>query len=200
MIRNHLIIFVKNRIPGKTKTRLAKSIGDTAALQVYDQLLEHTHSVTAPLNYQKWVFFSEYLEEKSLWQQGYQAEVQQGNDLGERMHRAFEKCFSEGAQRVCIIGSDCFELTSGHLQQAFESLKKHDVVLGPAADGGYYLLGLQEQQPELFYNKVWSTPDVLAEALEDCRRLGLSTKQLPLLHDLDDIRDLKRYQQQRLQE
>ncbi|EMR00832.1 TIGR04282 family arsenosugar biosynthesis glycosyltransferase [Cesiribacter andamanensis] len=195
MTPTHLIIFVKNRIPGQTKTRLAASLGHEAALQVYDQLLAHTHAVTAPLPCSKWVFFSDYLEEEGLWERGYRLEVQQGGDLGERMYRAFEHCFSEGAQRVCIIGSDCFELEIHHLQQAFEALKQQDVVLGPAADGGYYLLGLQEQQPELFHNKVWSTPDVLADALQDCRGLGLSVHQLPLLHDLDDLQDYKRYQQ-----
>ena len=98
---------------------------------------------------------------------------------------------------MCIIGSDCFELQPSHLHEAFASLREKDVVLGPAHDGGYYLLGLQEQQPELFRNKIWSTPDVLADTLDDCHRLGLSIHQLPPLHDLDDIRDLKRYQQQR---
>jgi rSAM/selenodomain-associated transferase 1 len=196
MTPNHLIIFVKNRIPGRTKTRLAQSIGDEAALQVYDELLVHTHAVTMELSVCKWVFFSDYLEkENSLWQQGYELEVQQGKDLGERMQLAFEKCFSEGAKRVCIIGSDCFELESSHLKKAFDALKQKDVVLGPAADGGYYLLGLQEQQPELFKNKIWSTPEVLADTLLDCTRLGLSVLQLPQLYDLDDIKDLKRYRQ-----
>lgn len=194
MTDNHLIIFVKNRIPGRTKTRLAASIGDEAALQVYDQLLVHTHQAVAPLRCSKWVFFSEYMEEESLWGKGFRKEVQQGKDLGERMYQAFENCLSEGAKRVCIIGSDCFELETSHLQQAFRSLRVKDVTIGPAADGGYYLLGLQEQQPELFRNKVWSTPDVLADTLDDCQRLGLSVFQLPQLHDLDDIKDLKRYQ------
>ena len=199
MTPNHLIIFVKNRIPGRTKTRLASSIGDSAALQVYDELLAYTHATTAGLNAYKWVFFSDYLEENSLWQRGYRLEVQQGKDLGERMQRAFETCFSQGAKRVCIIGSDCFELEPDHLHEAFDALRQQDVVLGPAADGGYYLLGLQEQQPELFEDKVWSTPDVFADTLQDCRRLGLSVHQLPQLHDLDNIQDLKRYQQRQKQ-
>jgi uncharacterized protein len=195
MTPDHLIIFVKNRLAGKTKTRLAAAIGDAAALQVYDQLLAHTYGVTEPLSCSKWVFYSDFLpDEDSLWQQHYRLAVQQGADLGERMYRAFEHCFAEGARRVCIIGSDCYELETAHVLQAFEALRQQDVVLGPAADGGYYLLGLQEQQPELFRNKVWSTPDVLSEALQDCQRLGLSTFQLPLLHDLDTVRDLKRYQ------
>lgn len=198
MTPNHLIIFVKNRIPGRTKTRLAQSIGDEAALQVYDELLVHTHAATIGLNACKWVFFSDFPEkENSLWQQGYELEVQQGKDLGERMQLAFEKCFSQGARRVCIIGSDCFELEAEHLKKAFEVLRHKDVVLGPAADGGYYLLGLQEQQPELFQHKVWSTPEVLADTLDDCKRLGLSVEQLTQLHDLDNIQDLKRYRQKK---
>lgn len=197
MTPNHLIIFVKNRIPGSTKTRLAKSVGDEAALQVYDALLDHTQAVTAGFLAEKWVFFSEEIEEKSLWSIGYRLAVQQGQDLGKRMQQAFERCFAEGAQRVCIIGSDCYELEPKHLQEAYAALQQHDVVIGPAHDGGYYLLGLQEQQPELFQNKIWSTPDVFADTLDDCERLGLSVHQLPRLHDLDDVQDLKRYQQKK---
>lgn len=197
MIADHLIIFVKNKISGRTKTRLASAIGDEAALQVYDELLAHTHAVVQDFKVCKWVFFSDRLEEDSLWQGGeYKLEVQQGQALGERMFNAFESCFAQGAKRVCIIGSDCFELESRHLEKAFRVLQRKDVVLGPAADGGYYLLGLQEHQPELFKNKIWSTPDVLADTLDDCQRLGLSVHQLPQLHDLDNIQDLKRYRQQ----
>jgi rSAM/selenodomain-associated transferase 1 len=193
MTENHLIIFVKNRIAGKTKTRLARTIGNDKALAIYEELLACTHSVTAPLQYKKWVFFSEYTEENSLWGEGYEQAVQVGKDLGERMHNAFEKCFAEGAKRVCIIGTDCFELETQHLQTAFEKLEQNDMVVGPADDGGYYLLGLQEQQPELFLNKTWSTPDVLAETLETSKHLGLKVEQLSKLHDLDDENDLKRY-------
>ncbi len=199
MIPNHLIIFVKNRIPGQTKTRLAKSIGDEEALWVYDQLLAHTRAATAAFKGEKWVFYSNEIEENRLWD-GYRAAVQEGPGLGERMQQAFEKCFSEGAKRVCIIGSDCFELEQHHLQAAFNALKQHDIVIGPAHDGGYYLLGLQEQQPELFKNKIWSTPDVYADTIDDTRRLGLSVYELPRLHDLDDIQDLKRFQQQQRNE
>lgn len=200
MTPNHLIIFVKNRIAGRTKTRLAKSVGNKAALQVYDMLLAHTQAVTAGVLVEKWVFFSEEIEEKSLWNTGYRPAVQQGKDLGERMQQAFEQCFAEGAQRVCIIGSDCYELEPKHLQEAFSALQQHDVVIGPAHDGGYYLLGMQEQQPELFQSKIWSTPDVLADTLDDCERLGLAVHQLPRLHDLDDIQDFKRYQQKKKNE
>lgn len=195
MTAEHLIIFVKNRIPGRTKTRLAKSIGDEAALLIYDELLAYTAKVAGAFRGTKWVFFSDELEEGGLWQQGFRLRVQEGQELGERMQRAFEMCFAEGAKRVCIIGSDCFELEPRHLKESFKALREKDVVIGPAYDGGYYLLGLQEQQPELFQNKVWSTPDVLADTLDDCRWMGLSLHQLPPLHDLDDIRDLKRYQQ-----
>ena len=193
MTENHLIIFVKNRIAGKTKTRLAKTIGNDKALAIYEELLNYTHCVTAPLQYKKWVFFSEYIEKNSLWGEGYELAVQHGADLGERMHSAFEKCFAQGAKRVCIIGTDCFELETRHIQEAFEILERKDAVFGPAEDGGYYLLGLQEQQPELFLNKTWSTPDVLAEALQTSEHLGLKVAHLKKLHDLDNEQDLRRY-------
>jgi rSAM/selenodomain-associated transferase 1 len=110
--------------------------------------------------------------------------------LGERMHQAFAEAFATGAARVVIIGTDCPGLTPELLQAAFEALHRHDMVVGPADDGGYYLLGLRELQPALFANKNWSTATVLPDTLADAARLGLGVAQLPVLHDVDSGSDL----------
>jgi glycosyltransferase A (GT-A) superfamily protein (DUF2064 family) len=91
---------------------------------------------------------------------------------------------------VTIIGTDCPGLSSAHLARAFELLTSHDVVVGPAADGGYYLLGMNTLYPDFFRNKTWSTASVLSDTLADAARLGLRVVQLPTLHDVDTAEDL----------
>jgi rSAM/selenodomain-associated transferase 1 len=103
---------------------------------------------------------------------------------------AFQQAFNSGARAVVIIGTDCPGLTSQHLQQAFELLTSHDIVVGPAADGGYYLLGMTTLHEELFQNKAWSTASVLSSTLADAARLGLRVAHLPTLHDVDTADDL----------
>ena len=106
------------------------------------------------------------------------------------MAYAFADAFAGGAARVVIVGTDCQGLSAELLHQAFDYLKTHDLVLGPAADGGYYLLGLNKLQPDLFTNKDWSTATVLPDTLADAARLGLRVDQLPTLHDVDSAQDL----------
>lgn len=190
MKNNHLIIFVKNRIVGKTKTRLAAGIGPEKALEVYEQLLNHTHLSTRCLACRKVVYFSEEIERGSQWDDGnFSLSLQTGEDLGFRMEQAFNEQFAQGAERACIIGSDTFEITPAIIQQAFEALEKKDVVVGPAQDGGYYLLGMKELQPEFFHAKAWSTESVLEQTLEDAERLQLTHYLLPVLNDIDQKED-----------
>jgi rSAM/selenodomain-associated transferase 1 len=190
MKNNHLIIFVKNKIPGKTKTRLAAGIGPQKAMEIYDLLLAHTHLATRCLPFKKTVYFSQQLENNGLWADGnFSLALQQGPGLGERMQEAFEQQFAAGAERVCIIGSDTFEISPELIQQAFQVLETKDTVIGPAHDGGYYLLGMNELQPEFFQNKAWSTESVLPQTLEDIERLQLSCSLLPQLNDIDHKED-----------
>lgn len=195
MKSNHLIIFVKNKILGKTKTRLAAGIGPQKAMEVYELLLQHTHLTTRCLPCKKNVYFSEELEQHGLWDDGnFSLVVQQGKSLGERMQYAFDQQFAQGAERVCIIGSDTFEISPALIQQAFSILETKDVVMGPANDGGYYLLGMNELQPEFFQNKAWSTESVLTQTLEDVKRLQLTYDLLPTLSDIDYKEDWLAYQ------
>ena len=190
MKNNHLIIFVKNKIAGKTKTRLAAGIGPQKAMEVYDLLLEHTHLTARCLPCRKTVYFSEQTEQEGRWNDGnFTLAVQQGEGLGERMREAFDQQFARGAERVCIIGSDTFEISPALIQQAFDALEKADVVLGPAHDGGYYLLGMNELQPEFFLHKAWSTESVLQQTMEDIERLQLTYHLLPQLTDIDHKED-----------
>lgn len=178
-----LLIFTRNPEKGKVKTRLAKTIGDDAALEFYKYLLQHTQEVTKDLEVVKQVFYSEKIPENDLWDEEiFQKRLQKGADLGERMKNAFVKGFAEGFEQIVIIGSDLLELTTADLQQAFSDLKKHDAVIGPAKDGGYYLLGMKKLHPDVFSNKNWSTNTVFEETLNDFK-----TEKVALLRELNDI-------------
>lgn len=195
MNNKHLIIFVKNKIEGKVKTRLAAGIGQQKAMEVYDKLLDHTHLASRCLTCEKTVYFSEFIEKEGIWADGnFALALQRGRELGERMYQAFDSQFAKGAERVCIIGSDTFEITPEIIRSAFEALKENDVVIGPAQDGGYYLLGMKELQPELFQHKSWSTESVLDQTISDLDRLHLRYSLLPELNDIDRKEDWLEYQ------
>jgi uncharacterized protein len=186
-----LIIFIKNPELGKVKTRLAATLGPEKALIIYNQLLSHTRKITEKLPLPQALYYSDFIPAKDSWDsQVFRKQVQSGSNLGERMLRAFQEGFNEGYNRICIIGSDCFELTSEIILNAFKKLEEHDVVIGPAEDGGYYLLGMQELQPYLFANKSWSTEAVLQQTLDEIKLKGLSVALLPTLTDVDEEKDL----------
>ncbi|MDE0472601.1 MAG: TIGR04282 family arsenosugar biosynthesis glycosyltransferase, partial [Ekhidna sp.] len=136
-----LMIFVKNLIPGMVKMRLAKDIGIGKALDVYNKLVHHTYKITKNIQVDKTVHYSEYVEPEDVWNNDdFKLTTQKGSTLGARMHHAFEEAFNS-YHKVVIIGSDCYDLDSKILKLAFEMLESSDVVVGPARDGGYYLLG-----------------------------------------------------------
>ena len=189
-----LIIFYKNPELGKVKTRLASSIGEAKAFSIYLLLAEHTRRITEHLGVYKVVFYSDYIDVDDSWANSvYQKRLQLGMDLGERMANAFKFGFSEGYKSICIIGTDCFELTGSIVEEAFRKLLTHDVVIGPANDGGYYLLGMNYLCNKLFENKKWSSSSVLADTLADTRMLGLTSWQLEKLTDVDEEKDLPQH-------
>lgn len=186
-----LLIFVRNVQLGKVKTRLAKSIGDDNALKIYIHLLNKTADVAAETKCHKAVFYSEYIEEADEFMVPvFQKFLQNGKDLGDKMMNAFVKGFSRGHDKIIIIGSDCYELTSEIIENAFQLLDTKDVVIGPAKDGGYYLLGMKSLHKPLFQNKEWSTNNVLVDTLLDLKNLGLSYELLQPLNDVDEENDL----------
>ncbi len=190
-MKSAIILFVRNPESGKVKTRLASEIGDTAALKVYIQLLKHTHAITCDLPHDKFVFYTDSINQADIWEAEYYFKrLQVGNDLGERMQNAFQLLCDTGYERIVIIGSDCPGLTFQLIEKAFDLLDSANVVLGPATDGGYYLLGMTFMIEELFKNKNWSTSSVLTDSLTSLTKKGIHYSLLPVLQDIDTKEDL----------
>lgn len=188
--KNLLIIFSKNQILGKVKTRLAKSIGEELALKTYGILAEHTASTVKNIACDKAIYFSEQISANPTWKSvDGKAYIQKGANLGEKMSNAFDQGFEDSYQKVILIGSDLFDLQPHHLKEAFQKLEQYDTVIGPAADGGYYLIGLKNNNPLLFKNKNWGTSSVLKDTLADLKDSNISL--LEELNDIDIYSDLK---------
>ncbi|WP_298527278.1 TIGR04282 family arsenosugar biosynthesis glycosyltransferase [uncultured Christiangramia sp.] len=187
---NLLIIFTKNPVLGKVKTRLAKGVGDKKALEIYKFLLKHTKDITGKLNVNKQVYYAWNIAEDDIWKDGgFQKRLQVEGDLGEKMEAAFKTGFDEGYKKILIIGSDLYDLETTDLEDAFEELEAHDYVIGPAEDGGYYLLGMKSLNSALFINKAWSTSSVFEQSLQDMN--NGTYKALPLRNDIDTLEDIK---------
>ena len=181
--KNLLLIFTRNPELGKAKTRLAKTVGDEKALEIYKFLLDKTKEITSKVTSDKAVYYSVKIRENDIWDaKSYQKHQQVGEDLGIRMLNAFKNSFAAGYQKVMIIGSDLFDLTSENIENAFQQLNSNDVVLGPAEDGGYYLLGMNALQENIFKNKDWGTASVRKDTLAD-----LQDKAVFLLEELNDV-------------
>ncbi len=191
MAENHLIIFVKNPIPGTVKTRIARTVGDEKAVQVYQELLAYTQQITQGLPYHRVVYYGDFINSDDDWN-GYDKRLQTQGDLGQRMLSAFEEQFQAGANKVIIIGSDCLEITSDHIQLAFEALDQADVVMGPATDGGYYLLGMKKLHSFLFENMPWSQPELRQLTELAILQNGLTVELLEALTDIDEWADYER--------
>lgn len=194
---NHLIIFVKNPELGKVKTRLARTIGDEKALYIYKLLLEQTFQVTLPVLAEKKLYYSDFVQNIDQFNDlVYEKHIQNGDGLGDKMYNAMKHSFGEWADKVVLIGSDCFELNSGIIEEAFKALEESDYVLGPAKDGGYYLIGMKALNLEIFQNKEWSTENVFLDTLLDIKNQEKSHYLLPTLSDVDteeDLGDLRGY-------
>jgi len=193
-MKNAIIIFVRNPEKGKVKTRLARGIGDDKALEVYRTLLTITHDLTARIDADRFVFYTDKVEEQDLWETSlFKKMIQKNGDLGERMSHAFELLLGQGYEKVVIIGSDCPELNPAIMNEAFDSLDRYPACIGPADDGGYYLLGLNGLIPELFKDKNWSTATVFGDTMADLEKTGKKAFILPILSDIDTIEDLLKF-------
>ncbi len=189
--KNLLIIFVKNAELGTAKTRLAKTVGDENALRVYQKLVSKTREIALAVEANTAVYYSTYIDEYDQFsQENFAKRLQMGDDLGERMKNAVQTGFNQGFEKVAIIGSDCWDLTSEIVQSAFSALDTNDVVFGPAKDGGYYLLAMRLMVEELFENKTWSTDNVLVDSILDVEQKNLTKSLLPTLSDVDYESDL----------
>ena len=193
MNKKALIIFTRNPELGKCKTRLAKVIGNQNALDIYKYLLQHTANISQKVNADIYVFYSENINSDDLWDNNFFIKkLQSGNDLGERMQNAFEEVFNYNHEKAIIIGSDLLDLNENIVEDAFKKLDNHDISIGPAEDGGYYLLGMKQSHSEVFKIKNWGTDTVYNQTLSKLNNKSVYV--LKTLNDIDNVEDLKPYQ------
>jgi uncharacterized protein len=124
---------------------------------------------------------------------GWQARAQGEGDLGARLQRAFAESFAAGAKRVAILGSDCPEVEAADIQQVWKELDAHDLVVGPATDGGYWLVGLKQPQPALFDGIAWSSERVLGQTLQHAKSAALRVQLLRILTDVDTEKEWREF-------
>ncbi|WP_405575449.1 TIGR04282 family arsenosugar biosynthesis glycosyltransferase [Winogradskyella sp. Asnod2-B02-A] len=188
MNKSLVIVFVKNIKLGTVKTRLAKTIGDFGAFEVYSELVKITEKATEQLDIDKRIYFSNAIVYHQ-WKGEFKA-VQHGADLGERMLNAFKDGFNEGYEKIVLIGSDLPDINSTHIKNGLDALTTNEVVFGPAEDGGYYLVGMSKLNPEIFTNKPWSQPNLLQLTLQELQSNKISVGTLDTLNDIDTYEDL----------
>jgi len=187
------LVFVRAPELGRVKTRLAAALGDPGALRVYRRLAEHTLREACALGGEVRIHFTPTERENDVRAWLGTAPVylaQAEGDLGTRMEAAFRAAFADGADRVVIIGSDLPALSTALLRRAFAALETHAAVLGPARDGGYYLLGMTALVPGVFREILWSTDAVLPLTLDRLRAAGVEPALLDTLSDVDEVEDL----------
>jgi uncharacterized protein len=197
---SQLIVFTRYPKPGKTKTRMIPILGKEGAATLQRQMTEHTlkHAIQLQqiLSISITIYFvsgDEQLMQNWLGNK-FSYQRQREGDLGQRMQGAFEEAFRSQMSKVIIIGTDCPELDRNILADAFDALDRHNLVLGPAVDGGYYLIGLNRFIPELFQGIHWGTAEVFAQTQNIARQLGLNVYNLPALNDIDRPEDLSIWQ------
>lgn len=192
---HQLVIFVKAPRAGFVKTRLAEIIGSDTALDTYQTLVEviTTNLASYPKVDLHFTPAEAETEIRPWLNRDWTASPQCEGELGERLTHAFHKAFERGNDKVVIIGSDCPYVKESDIEDAFTGLAEHDVTIGPAADGGYWLIGLSKPTPELFTGINWSTETVLAETLDKARLSDRSVKHLRELSDVDTVGDLVRF-------
>ncbi|NEQ41189.1 MAG: glycosyltransferase [Okeania sp. SIO3I5] len=200
MNNQQLIIFTRYPEPGKTKTRLIPALGAEGAASLQFQMTETTITKAQKLSNMMSLlvevrFAGGNLQLMKNWL-GIDLKYQeQGTgDLGERIIRAFESAFERGMKSVVVIGTDCPSLTTEIMLEAFAKLTESDVIIGPATDGGYYLIGLKKIIPELFQGINWGTSEVLSKTVATAQNLNLVIDYLPELSDIDRPEDLENLQ------
>ena len=193
---NTLVVFFKAPVPGEVKSRLARSVGAWEAASLYKEMAREVYreakgvgGVTLQAAYLPHADFPDL----SWLEPGLPFFTQKGSDLGHRLTHAFETAFGRGAVKAAAIGSDSPGLPGDWIRRAFEALDDCDVALGPAEDGGYYLIALKEPRPELFANIPWSTPRALEETLRRAQDAGRRVHILPRWFDVDDAESLRRW-------
>jgi rSAM/selenodomain-associated transferase 1 len=193
MSKQQLIVFVKNLIPGTVKTRLADEIGTDLALEVYKNLVMNTSEITDKLKMDRAIYYSEYVELYDFFDdEVYSKHIQEGDDLGQRMLNAFFDGIEDGYEKVVLIGSDIPDISKKIIEDAFAKLDDHDVVVGPAEDGGYYLIGMKNAHKQLFEGMEYSQPNVFQDLVDEIESSGMKYATTQTLFDLDTKADMKK--------
>ncbi|OAN62888.1 hypothetical protein A8B79_01280 [Balneola sp. EhC07] len=194
MKNKKIVVFVKNAVPGKVKTRLAKTIGDQEALEVYLRLLEITKREVLKVDANKEVWYAWDIGKDDIWEEElFSKKIQIDGDLGEKMKNAFEDSFKNGRNKMVLIGSDCPTLTSKIIEEAFAKLDENDVVFGPSEDGGYYLIGMSSYKPEVLEGIDWSTERVMEQTELRAQENEIKLAKLQVLNDIDNEHDWNEY-------
>ncbi len=188
--KNLLIIFTKNPLLGRVKTRLAKTLGDQKALSIFKKLLAQAAKTASEWNGDVWVFYADFLPENDLWSSVAQRKVlQEGKGLGERMAHAFGLGLSS-YDNVVLIGTDIPAISTQVIQKAFMVLDGHDFVIGPTFDGGYFLIGMKAFHSYVFQDITWSTASVFVQTKQKILDHHHSVFSLQPLIDVDSESDL----------
>lgn len=193
-----LIVFVKNPQAGRVKTRIAAEAGAEKALEIYLELLDITLRQVLTFVSERCIFYSDHIDNNDVWSVHFSRHLQHGSDLGERMFYAFVKIFSslppDEKCKVLLIGSDCPYINAAILQQASAQLDETDCVIGPAVDGGYYLIGFSVMPDKHIFSGIsWSTSSVYSDTIKKLAEAGYSLGVLPVLSDVDTLADWHRY-------
>ncbi|MCA9009385.1 MAG: TIGR04283 family arsenosugar biosynthesis glycosyltransferase [Planctomycetaceae bacterium] len=195
-VERRVIVMARCPEAGKAKTRLIPALGPDGAARLHASLVRHTLSIVRQFAAESGgeidVRFAggNADDMRRLFGSDLRYTVQRGESLGDRMSLAAGEAFSDGCRQIVLIGTDCPQLRVHHLQQAFSSLSESEIAIGPALDGGYYLLGMREHLPELFDNMHWGCESVLQETLQRVKRMSKSKELLPPLSDVDFPEDL----------
>lgn len=197
--RENIILFTRFPQPGKVKTRMIDRLGPQGAAQLHRKMTEQVIYQIQPALQTRKIQLQVYYnggshQDMAAWLgRNCTFCIQQGRDLGQRMEHAFAQTVQQGAERILLIGSDCPDITADIITSGLEKLNSHDLVLGPAADGGYYLIGLHAagNKNAILFNSInWGTDQVLEQTLTQAKKGGLSYTLLPQLHDIDRPEDL----------
>lgn len=191
--KNAIVVFVKNAVEGKVKTRIGNVKGHHVAVDVYTKLLDIASKIVARVSATRIVYYGKHIEGSDYFtDQLFNKKLQEGEDLGVRMAHAFDQELSH-FDKIVLIGSDCPDLTPQIIEHAFDALDESDLVLGPTYDGGYYLIACRKFDIMLFNDMVWSSEKVLDKTVENARKLGFKTHLLEKLGDIDYWEDWEAY-------
>lgn len=188
-----LLYMLKAPIVGIVKTRLAASIGQAEATNAYRRMVDYQLDALQDFDSEVHYTPAESIEMMRDWlgaDRKYYSQAE--GDLGDRMLHATQGAFQRGSKAVCLLGGDCPYITKAKLEETTQALEKHDLVIGPAVDGGYYLLALKQHYPPLFQGITWSTETVFEKTLAKANQLGLKVHGLETLEDVDDLESWER--------